>query len=88
MMNPLRPLALITRLALIAPLAVLALALICIDPAGVATAGEGDEVTIVLVGDVGLNRNSQRVEPRGVHKFGFQTWANTTELIAKVEEIL
>ena len=74
MTNPLRPLVLITPLAL---------ALICIDPAGVATAEEGDEVTIVLVGDVGLNRNSQRVEPRGVRKFGFQTWANTTELIAK-----
>ena len=77
MKNPLRP------LALVPPLSVLALALICIDPAGVATAGEGDEVTIVLVGDVGLNRNNQRVEPRGVRKFGFQTWANTTELIAK-----
>ncbi len=73
MTSPLRPL----------PPAVLAFALTCISPAGVATGAEGDEVTIVLVGDVGLNRNNQKVEARGVRKFGFQTWSNTTELIAK-----
>lgn len=65
------------------PLALLALTLICINPPVDAAATERDEVTIVLVGDVGLNRNSQRVEARGVRKFGFQSWNHTTELIAK-----
>ena len=65
------------------PLALLALTLICINPTVDAAATERDEVTIVLVGDVGLNRNSQRVEARGVRKFGFQSWNHTTELIAK-----
>ena len=65
------------------PLALLALTLICINPPVDAAATERDEVTIVLVGDVGLNRNSQKVEARGVRKFGFQSWNHTTELIAK-----
>lgn len=65
------------------PLALLALTLICINASVDAAATERDEVTIVLVGDVGLNRNSQRVEARGVRKFGFQSWNHTTELIAK-----
>jgi poly-gamma-glutamate synthesis protein (capsule biosynthesis protein) len=65
------------------PLALLALTLICINASVDAAATERGEVTIVLVGDVGLNRNSQRVEARGVRKFGFQSWNHTTELIAK-----
>jgi poly-gamma-glutamate synthesis protein (capsule biosynthesis protein) len=65
------------------PLALLALTLICINASVDAAATERDEVTIVLVGDVGLNRNSQKVEARGVRKFGFQSWNHTTELIAK-----
>jgi poly-gamma-glutamate synthesis protein (capsule biosynthesis protein) len=45
-------------------------------------AGPEDEVTIVLVGDVGLNRNGQPVQADGVRRGGFQTWAETTDLIA------
>lgn len=41
-----------------------------------------DEITIVLVGDVGLNRSNQPVEPEGTRRGGFQTWAETTDLIA------
>ncbi len=47
-----------------------------------ARAQQDDEVTIVLVGDVGLNPNNQKVEPKGVRKRGFQTWDQTTEKIA------
>ena len=65
------------------PLPLLALTLIGVNASVDAAATERDEVTIVLVGDVGLNRNSQRVEARGVRKFGFQSWNHTTELIAK-----
>lgn len=46
-------------------------------------AGADDEVTIVLVGDVGLNRNGQQVQADGVRRGGFQTWDETTALIAK-----
>jgi len=41
-----------------------------------------DEVTIVLVGDVGLNRNGQPVEAGGVRRDGFYAWDETTALIA------
>lgn len=41
-----------------------------------------DEVTIVLVGDVGLNRNGQPVEASGLRRDGFHTWDETTSLIA------
>lgn len=51
-------------------------------PAAPAWAGAEDEVTIVLTGDTGLNRNNQKVQPNGVRRGGFQTWAQTTELIA------
>lgn len=40
-------------------------------------AASGEEVVITLVGDVGLNRSNQRVEPDGVRRDGFQTWAET-----------
>jgi poly-gamma-glutamate synthesis protein (capsule biosynthesis protein) len=41
----------------------------------------GGEVTIVIVGDVGLNPGRQTVDPRGIHKNGFQPWADTLSLI-------
>lgn len=41
-----------------------------------------DEVTIVLVGDVGLNRNDQPVEASGVRRGSFYSWEETTSLIA------
>lgn len=69
--------------SLLLAIAPMAVALTCVTLANTTIAAEGDEVTIVLVGDVGLNRNNQRVEARGVRKFGFQTWDQTTELIAK-----
>lgn len=47
-----------------------------------AQSGSGDEVTIVLVGDVGLNRSNQRAEAAGVLRGGFQTWDETTSRIA------
>jgi hypothetical protein len=43
-----------------------------------AAAAPGDEITIVLVGDVGLNRSNQPAEPDGVRRNGYQTWADTT----------
>jgi hypothetical protein len=46
-----------------------------------AAATAPDEVTITLVGDVGLNRSEQPVEPDGVRRDAFQTWADTTSLI-------
>ena len=60
----------------------LLVALCCARRAGV-PAGSGDEVTIMLVGDVGLNRSNQPVEADGVRRGGFQTWADTTSLIDK-----
>lgn len=59
------------------------IALLCIagPPLALAGAASPDEVTITLVGDVGLNRSGQIVEPGGVRRGGFQTWADTTSLI-------
>ncbi len=45
------------------------------------SSGAPDEVVITLVGDVGLNRSNQPVEPDGVRRGEFQTWAQTTSLI-------
>ena len=61
----------------------LALAVICLTvlPAALVWASSADEVTITLVGDVGLNRSGQPVEPDGVRRDGFQTWADTTSQI-------
>jgi len=53
-----------------------------LTPAAPGWAGAADEVTIVLVGDVGLNRNNQPVRADGVRRGGFQTWDETTGLIA------
>ncbi|MFA5901996.1 MAG: CapA family protein [Hyphomicrobium sp.] len=52
-----------------------------IIPLSTSWADSGDEVTITLVGDVGLNRSGQPVEPDGVRRGEFQTWAETTSLI-------
>ena len=55
-------------------------------PAGAAApgwAGSSDEVTIVLVGDVGLNRNNQPVEAKGARRGGFLSWEDTTAGIAE-----
>lgn len=65
-----------------APLAPFLLAL-CAPIAPALPAGSGDDVTIVLVGDVGLNRSNQPAEADGVRRGGFQTWADTTSRIDK-----
>jgi len=55
-------------------------------PAGAAapqSAGSNDEVTIVLVGDVGLNRSNQPVEAKGARRGGFLSWDDTTAAIAE-----
>jgi poly-gamma-glutamate capsule biosynthesis protein CapA/YwtB (metallophosphatase superfamily) len=61
----------------------LLLAALCLPapPAAPGWASSADEVTITLVGDVGLNRSNQPVEPEGVRRGAFQTWAETTSLI-------
>ncbi len=56
------------------------LAVLC-PPAAPGWASSADEVTITLVGDVGLNRSNQLVETEGVRRGAFQTWAETTSLI-------
>ncbi len=63
-------------------LAVLAAATVA-APAGTFSlaAAADDEVTITLVGDVGLNRTNQPVEADGVRRGEFQTWAETTSRI-------
>lgn len=47
------------------------------------SAAAPDEVTITLVGDVGLNRSGQPVEADGVRRGAFQSWAETTSAIDK-----
>jgi poly-gamma-glutamate synthesis protein (capsule biosynthesis protein) len=61
----------------------LALAAVCLAvlPAAPLGASSADEVTITLVGDVGLNRSGQPAEPGGVRRGAFQTWADTTSQI-------
>jgi poly-gamma-glutamate synthesis protein (capsule biosynthesis protein) len=51
-------------------------------PAYAEPAQRSDLITITLAGDVGLNPTNQTVDPKGVHDGGFQTWADTTSLIA------
>ena len=55
---------------------------LAIAPATQSLGAEGDQVTIVLTGDTGYSRNGQPVEADGVRRGGFQTWADTTSLIA------
>jgi len=65
-----------------APLTPFLLAL-CVPLAAALPAGNADEVTVVLVGDVGLNRSNQPAEADGVRRGGYQTWADTTSAIDK-----
>ena len=46
-----------------------------------ASAAADDEVTITVVGDTGYSRNNQPVEPDGIRRGEFQTWAETTSAI-------
>jgi poly-gamma-glutamate capsule biosynthesis protein CapA/YwtB (metallophosphatase superfamily) len=61
--------------------ALLAAAYLPAAPATPGWAGRADEVTITLVGDVGLNRSNQPVEAQGFRRGDFQTWAQTTSMI-------
>jgi poly-gamma-glutamate capsule biosynthesis protein CapA/YwtB (metallophosphatase superfamily) len=61
--------------------ALLAAACLVLLPVARGSATAADEVTVTLVGDVGLNRSGQPVEPTGVRRGGFQTWADTTSRI-------
>ena len=54
---------------------------ILVAAAAPALATSPDEVTITLTGDTGYSRNGQPVEPDGVRRGDFQTWAETTSLI-------
>lgn len=67
---------------LLAPATAVLTAFVPASPAAPAWASADDEVTIVLTGDVGLNRNNQQVQATGVRRGGFQTWEQTTEAIA------
>ena len=58
-----------------------ALAVAIVAAAAQPARAAGDEVTIVVVGDVGLNPGRQTVDPRGIFKHGFQAWADTLSLI-------
>ncbi len=53
-----------------------------IRAAGATGSDQRATLTITLAGDTGLNPNHQTVTPKGVHDGGFQTWADTTALIA------
>ncbi len=67
-------------------LRLLLLPLATLLPAGAAApgwAGANDEVTIVLVGDVGLNRSNQPVEAKGARRGGFLSWSDMTSGIAE-----
>ena len=66
------------RLAFALPLAALCLAAASVAPA---LAAADDEITITVVGDTGYSRNNQAVEPGGIRRGEFQTWAETTSAI-------
>ena len=53
-------------------------------PAMAAEPEKGDDgtITIVLVGDVGLNASNMAVDSKGVSRHGFQAWPDTTAGIA------
>ena len=65
------------RYAFTLPLVALCLA----APPAPALAVADDEITITVVGDTGYSRNSQPVEPDGIRRGAFQTWAETTSAI-------
>ncbi len=50
-------------------------------PAAAAGNAADNEITIVIVGDVGLNPGGQTVDPRGIFKHGFTPWADTLSAI-------
>jgi poly-gamma-glutamate synthesis protein (capsule biosynthesis protein) len=70
------------RATLLPQISILALAGAALPAAAESPAGRDPTVTIVLVGDVGLNATNQTVDPKGVNDHGFQSWADTTSLIA------
>lgn len=61
-----------------------ATALAAIAPLATAAGAKSDPDTIVLtfVGDVGLNSSNATVNPKGVQRYGFQPWRETTDRIA------
>src|SRR5712691_8273802 len=67
------------------PLGLIAFAAAGLQPvhtAGAEAPRDDRTLTVVLVGDVGLNSSNLPVDPKGVFKHGFQTWADTTSAIA------
>jgi poly-gamma-glutamate capsule biosynthesis protein CapA/YwtB (metallophosphatase superfamily) len=62
--------------------ACLALAAWALGAMAAAPASLADQISVVVVGDVGLNPGQQTVDPRGVFKRGgFQPWSDTLSLI-------
>ncbi|KAB2912098.1 MAG: CapA family protein [Hyphomicrobiaceae bacterium] len=51
-------------------------------PVPVPATRDDGTVTIVVVGDVGINSSNQPLDPRGGYKGGFHAWADTTSQIA------
>ncbi len=60
----------------------LLIAIAALPLAAKAQRGGDNELSVVLVGDVGLNPGSQTVDPRGIFKGGFQSWDDTLSAIA------
>jgi poly-gamma-glutamate synthesis protein (capsule biosynthesis protein) len=54
----------------------------CFSPQPAAAQSSGGQISIVLVGDVGLNPGRQTVDPRGIFKNGFQPWDDTLSQIS------
>ncbi len=71
--NPRAPLAPVLGTMLAAVLATAATAADKTDP---------DTIVITFVGDVGLNSSNATVEAKGVRRYGFQPWRETTDRIA------
>lgn len=51
-------------------------------PATHAGASDPDTIVLTFVGDVGLNSSNATVNPKGVQRYGFQSWRETTDRIA------
>ncbi len=79
-----RPMKIHLKFRALRGLAALLLAAVLPAPSPLSAASDAgpDEVTIVLVGDVGLNRSNQPVEATGVRRGGFQTWEDTISRVA------
>lgn len=65
---------------LLASVAVAALPL-ATQPADAASS-DPDTIVLTFVGDVGLNSSNATVNPKGVQRYGFQPWRETTDRIA------